>query len=145
MTATDEATNAEQCEIFKLEKANISYLADDKIYTVIYLSENDSYSVQEEIEEPFSWSENAYAKETPTPDTRFVTVDYDKDDYYQFTAYDMTSKQFKEYCKKGKDSGFNNDIEEDEDSFFGTNSNGLRLYVRYLKYMNCIEVQVEME
>lgn len=144
LTGSLEATDSTQCDVFVLEKAEISYVAsDNKIHTVIYTSENEGYSLQPQTKECFSWSNGDYSKVIPKPDTRFVQVDHDKTDYYQFTAYDITFEQYQTYCNSCRTGGFSNDIEDNTYSFWCTNSEGLTLNIRYFPYMNALTVEAE--
>ena len=139
-----EATDAKQCELLTIKSAEISFQGNDgQIYTVAYSAENDGYSLKNGAKPAKSWTEKDFAKAIPTPDTRFITVDYDDDDYYQFTAYDITFEQYQAYCKECQTAGFTNDIEDNEISFWCTNNSGLTLNIKYFAYMNALIVYAE--
>lgn len=144
LTGAIRATDKTQCDIFVLEKAEISYVdSDNKIHTVVYTSENNSYVLLPQVKECFSWSKGDYAKVIPKPDTRFVEVNFDETNYYEFTAYDITYEQYQTYCNLCRTKGFSNDIEDNINSFWCTNSDGLTLHIRYNRYMNALIVEAE--
>lgn len=139
-----EATDAKQCELLVVKSAEISFQGNDgQIYTVEYAAENNGYSLQSGAKAAKSWTEKDFAKAIPTPDTRFITVDYDNDDYYQFTAYDITFEQYQAYCNECQTAGFTNDIEDNKGSFWCTNDSGLTLNIKYFAYMNALIVYAE--
>lgn len=135
------ATDVKQCNVLTVKNAEISFQGNnDQIYTVSYTTENNGYSLSDITEVAKSWTEKDFAKAIPIVDTRFITVDYDEDDYYQFTAYDITFEEYRDYCNECKSAGFSNEIEDNKISFWCTNNNGLTLNIRYFAYMNALEV-----
>lgn len=136
-----DATSADQCAIMEIKSAQISFLGNDGlVYTVAYAAENDGYTLQNGTESPKSWTELDFATSIPTPDTRFITVNYDEADYYQFTAYDITYDQYRSYCEECQNAGFTNEIEDNDISFWCTNNDGLTLNIKYYAYMNALIV-----
>ena len=139
-----DATDAKQCELLVVKNAEISFQGDDGlIYTVAFASENEGYTLQNGAEPAKTWTEKDFAKTVPVPDTRFVTVNYDDDDYYQFTAYDITYEQYRSYCTECQDAGFTNEIEDNDISFWCTNESGLTLHIVYNEYMNALITYAE--
>lgn len=141
-----KATNAKQCELFVVKSAKISFLGDDGlIYTVAYLAENDAYSLQKATDPAKTWTVLEFAATVPKPDTRFITVNHDMEDYYQFTAYDITYEQYRSYCEECQSAGFTNEIEDNIVSFWCTNDNGLTLNIKYIEHMNALIVYAEVD
>ncbi len=139
-----EATEVKQCELLVVKSAEISFQGNDgRIYKVAYAAENNGYSLRSETNAAKTWTEKDFAKDIPVPNTRFVTVDYDRDDYYQFTAYDITFDQYQTYCSECQAAGFTNDIEDNTYSFWCTNDSGLRLRIRYISSMNALVVETK--
>lgn len=137
------ATDIVQCELLELRYVEINYIGEDnKLHEVAYSAENESYVLAGSSEELYEWSDSEYANMLPKPDTRIVAVDYDEDDYFQCTAYDMNSEAFKEYIEQCKEIGFNIDVEESDTSFWGTHSQGCTLHVRLFTY-DAIEISLE--
>lgn len=137
-----KATDEKQCQLFVLKSVDISFQGDDgAIYTVTHLTANNAYSLKDGKKPAKSWTDNDFAKDIPMPDSRFIIVDYDKDDYFQFTAYDITFEQYQAYCQACQEAGFSNDIEDGGNSFWCTNANGLKLNIRYFTYMNALSVE----
>ena len=144
LKASYEAESISQCDLFTLDSATIAFIGNDgKKHTVAYSAANEGYSLVEKAEELFVWSESAYAKLVPQPDTKVATVDYDEADYFQFTAYDINSSGYAAYIEACKVAGFSNDLEESEFSFWGTDSQGHKMNVRFFPTMNSIEVTVK--
>ena len=138
------ATDAKQCELLVVKSAEISFQGNDgQIYKVAYAAENNGYSLQSGAKPAKAWTEKDFAKAIPTPDTRFITVDYDEDDYYQFTAYDITFEQYQAYCKECQTAGFTNNIEDNKISFWCTNDSGLKLNIVYNTTMSALIVYAE--
>lgn len=136
-----EATDVKQCELLIIESAQISFQGNDgQIYTVAYVAENNGYSLQIGAKAAKSWTEKEFAKAIPIPDSRFINVDHDNEDYYQFTAYDITFEQYQAYCTECQTAGFTNDIEDNKISFWCTNGNGLTLNIKYVASMNALIV-----
>lgn len=141
-----EPTDISQCELLNLKYAEIFYIgSDDKIHKVSYSAENSVYVVAEPTDELYLWSDSEYASIVPRPETRIVTVDYDEDDYFQCTAYDMSIENYEAYIDECKEAGFDNDVEESASSFWGKNAQGYKLHVRYFDYMNAIEISIKQD
>ncbi len=138
------ATDTKQCDLIEIVSARIDYIGNDgKRHTVNYYAENNGYSVSTANETLFNWSDGEYAKTIPQPETRVLEIDYDEEDYFQFTAYDIEFDQYREYIEMCKEAGFNNDNEDNTYSFWGTDNNGLTINVRFFSYMNAIELTAE--
>ena len=143
LKASYEAESTAQCDLFTLDSVTIAFIGkDEKKHKVSYSAVNEGYSLSEKTEELFIWSESAYAKLVPQPDTKIAAVDYDEPDYFQFTAYDINSSGYTDYIEACKAAGFSNDLEESELSFWGTDSRGHKMNVRFFPTMNAIEVTV---
>ena len=143
LKASYEAENTAQCDLFTLDSATIAFIGNDgKKHTVAYSAINEGYSLSGNAEELFVWSESAYAKLVPQPDTKIATIDYDEPDYFQFTAYDIDSSGYDAYIEVCKAAGFSKDLEESALSFWGTDSQGNEMNVRFFPTMNSIEVMV---
>ena len=143
LKASYEAESTAQCDLFALDSATIAFIGKDgKKHTVAYSAVNEGYSLTGKAEELFVWSESAYAKLVPQPDTKIAAVDYDEPDYFQFTAYDISSSGYTAYVEACKAAGFSNDLEESDLSFWGTDSKGNEMNVRFFPTMNAIEVVV---
>lgn len=143
LKASYEAESTSQCDLFTLDSASIAFIGKDgKKHTVSYSAVNNGYSLVGKAEELFVWSESTYAKIVPQPDTKIAAVDYDEPDYFQFTAYDISSSGYAAYIEACKAAGFRNDLEESELSFWGTDSQGNKMNVRFFPTMNAIEVTV---
>lgn len=141
-----QATDSKQCDVLTVKNAEISFQGkDDKIYTVSYTAENNVYTLSDITEVAKSWTEKDFAEAIPMPDTRFITVNYDEDDYYQFTAYDIAFEEYCDYCNECKFAGFSNEIEDNEISFWCTNDNNLTLNIRYFAYMNAFTVEARIK
>ena len=146
LKASYEAESTAQCDLFIFDSATIAFIGKDgKKHTVSYSAVNKGYSLVGEAEELFIWSESEYAKLVPQPDTKIAAVDYDEPDYFQFTAYDISSSGYMTYVEACKAAGFSNDIEESKLSFWGTDSKGNKINVRFFPTMNAIEVVVRPE
>lgn len=140
-----EPINTEQCKFMDLNCAEIYFIAvDNKIHRVRYSAENGEYLLAEETMELYNWSNSEYANMLPKPDTRIVEIDYDKEDYFQCSAYDMSFEDFQAYMKKCQEKGFSWD-EDNSTSFWANNEEGYTLHVRYLDYMKMVEISLEME
>ena len=139
-----EPISAEQCKFMDLNCAEIYFVAvDNKIHKVRYSAENDEYLLAEETIELYNWSNSEYANMLPKPDTRIVEIDYDKEDYFQCSAYDMSFEDFQAYMKKCEEKGFSWD-EDNSSSCWANNEEGYTLHVRYLDYMKMVEISLEM-
>lgn len=139
-----EPINAEQCKFMDLNCAEIYFVAvDNKIHRVRYSAENDEYLLAEETIELYNWSNSEYANMLPKPDTRIVEIDYDKEDYFQCSAYDMSFEDFQAYMKKCEEKGFSWN-EDNSTSCWANNEEGYTLHVRYLDYMKMLEISLEM-
>ncbi len=144
LKASYEAESTAQCDLLVLNSATIAFIGNDgKKHTVAYSAINEGYSLTGNAEELFVWSESEYAKLVPQPDTRIAAVDYDEPDYFQFTAYDIDSSGYATYVEACKTAGFSNDIEESALSFWGTDSQGHEMNVRFSPTMKAIEVKVQ--
>ncbi len=138
-----EATNTAQCELIELESASIYYIAEDNmIHTVNYLSENGAHALLDYREEPCEWSESAYAQMVPKPDSKVVKVDYDKEDVFICTAYDMDFQDFEAYIEKCKEAGYT-ELEDGRTSYHMLNEQGYKLHMRYLDYLGCVEITLK--
>lgn len=140
-----EPVSTAQCEYMDLDYAEIMFVAaDDKIHTVRYSAVNGAYVLDEDAEDVYVWSDSSYANMVPKPDTRILELDYDDEDYFQCSAYDMGIDDFKTYIVKSQEAGFV-EVEDNETSYWAKNEQGYMLHVLYRSHMNMIEISLELD
>lgn len=126
------ATDAKQCQALTLNGAAITYLSNDgNIRTVAYSAKNNTHKLEATTRTAKKWSPAYFAKTTPMPNTRFITVNRSDYDCFQFTAYDMTQVQYNAYCSECYSAGFTNNVAVDDSAFNGTTAFGLTLNIEY--------------
>ncbi len=146
MTYNAEPTNAEQCALMELDYADIYFIgADGKEHSVSYSAENGGYSVSDAAEELFVWSDSDYAGMIPKPETRIATVERDDEECFYAEAYDISYDYYLTYIEECEQMGFANDYPDDTTSisFSGTNAEGVNVDLRFIDYMQYMEITVE--
>ena len=146
MTYNAEPTSAEQCELMELNYAEIYFIGNDgKEHSVSYSAENGSYSISDTAEELFVWSESDYAGMIPKPETRVASVERDDEECFYVKAYDISHDYYLKYIEECEQMGFANDYPNDTTSisFSGTNAEGVNVNLRFIDYMQYMEITVE--
>lgn len=146
MAYNTEPTNIKQCELMELQSADIYYIGEDgKQHQVSYSAENDGYSVSEISEELFTWSDSNYASMIPKPETRIASVEQDDEECLYVKAYDITHDYFLSYVGVCEKQGFVDKYPDEEVTYnyYGTNGDGYEINVRFIDYMQYMEITLE--
>ncbi len=147
MDYNTEPTNTAQCALMDLTKAEIHFIGDDtKEHVVLYNAENKGYKLLEQADELFTWIDNDFAKQIPKPETRVAHATMSDDDNKLYIkAYDISYDAFLSYVNECEKKGFQNNYpdEEIDYSYGGTNADGYELDIRFIDYMQYIEIVLE--
>ena len=133
--------------LMDLTKAEIHFIGDDtKEHVVLYNAENKGYKLLEQADELFTWIDNDFAKQIPKPETRVAHATMSDDDNKLYIkAYDISYDAFLSYVNECEKKGFQNNYpdEEIDYSYGGTNADGYELDIRFIDYMQYIEIVLE--
>lgn len=147
MVYNTEPTNTAQCALMDLVSANIHFIGgDNKEHSVAYSAENGGYSLSEKTNDLFVWLDNDYTAQIPKPQTRIANAEMYNENFYA-KVYDITYDAFLAYVDACEENGFQNQYpNEDIDySYSGTNSDEYEIYIRYIDYLHCMEIELTKE
>lgn len=145
MVYNTEPTNTAQCALMDLTSAEIHFIGDDnKEHVVSYSAENDGYYLSEKTYELFTWIDNDFTKQIPKPETRVANAEMYNDNLY-VKAYDISYDTFLSYVNACEEKGFQNNYPGDDIdySYYGTNADGYEISIRFIDYMQYIEISLE--
>lgn len=153
---TTSTPNENQFKLMKPEKLKLLVVGKkDKVYTISYEFDKRKWEFDDEWEfsnndeeaedmKLNSWPKNHLTEILPRPASKYLLVTSDKSKYgVDFIVYDCSQKYFNKYIKEVKASGFNHNIIEESENYFGSYDQlGNNISIKYEKNNKLMKVSV---
>ena len=121
-------TYPEHYDFVEPDFAKIKFVAENKIFTEYYDFRSKEYTLDDETEVAFYWTEKAIGNELPKPEAEFVELDYyDEEEKFSFEVYGWTAEDYNKYVKQCKEYGFTLNANEGDDDYTADSSKGYHI------------------
>lgn len=131
---------------FDMDIATLKYIYEENVYTVYYDYRSKKYTSKNSTSPAYQWSEYDIGNKIPKFEAVLLERDYDREDYFQCTAYGITEEQFNKYIDDCKAVGYIVDARKDEVFYElwydAENGDGYDLDLRFDTYNNTLEISV---
>ena len=117
-------------ELFEPDMMTVVVASGDKLYAAYYDFASGNTTMDEDVADAYTWASGELGNAVPQPDVPYLTTnDYD-DSFYAY-AYGVSKDMFKAYVEQCKSKGFDQNVDEDDDSFSADNGEGISIDVDY--------------
>lgn len=138
-------TDFDSYELFEPDMLTAVIAADGKVYAAYYDFASGKTTMGDEAEDAYTWSDSAIAKALPKPDVRYLMISLDEEDYLSAEAYGVSRDTFEAYVTACKEKGFDQDVDEYDDSFSAANGEGVSVDVRYISSDDQMYISADKE
>lgn len=128
-------------ELFEPDMMTVVVASNDKLYAAYYDFASGNTTMDEDVADAYTWPESELTKALPKPDVRYLdTSDYDDSLYAD--AYGVSKDTFKAYVEACKSQGFDQNVDEDDNSFSAENADGTSIDVDYYSTEDQMQITV---
>ena len=111
-----------------------AYNEDGYKLRIYYNEYNKEYNIT--VDAPMQMSENAWvetplSKLVPAPNSKLGKVETESAKFYTYYAGETSQEDFSAYANSLINAGFSNDYQKGDDYFYGKNSDGYKVDIRY--------------
>ena len=125
-------TDFDSYELFEPDMLTAVVASDGKVYVAYYDFASGKTTMGDESEDVYTWPDSAITKALPKPDVRYLMVSMENEDYLSLEAFGVSKDTFEAYVAACKEKGFDQDVDEDDDSFTASNGEGVKVDLRYI-------------
>jgi len=131
-------------DVFEPDMMTVVVASGDKLYAAYYDFASGETTVDEDGENAYTWPSSELAKAVPQPEVSYLTSN-DYDDSFYANAYGVSKDAFKAYVETCKSKGFDQNVDEDDDSFSADNGDGISIDIDYGSDDDEMAISVDME